>query len=150
MGMVFFEGIDGFRKKIEDFMDNDFDTSGALGVLFEFVKEVNSFRLKNSLSEKSIDEILSFLKSLEAFFGFIFPKETVLDEEIMAKIEERNEARKNKDFEKSDKIRDELLAKGIVLEDTPEGTFWKKAMKLSKKPLSFILKWYNLCVALIF
>ncbi len=121
-----FVGIDEFEEKFCNFMDNDFDTAGALGVVFEFVKEVNSFRVKSGLSKESVEEIISFLRAVDKVFAFIFPEEVSIDDEVLKKIQEREEARKSKDFQRSDEIRDELLEIGIILEDTPSGTLWKK------------------------
>ena len=124
-----FDGCKKFEERFEDFMDNDFDTAGALGVIFELVKEVNSFKDENGLSKVSAEEIENFLKKVDDVFVVMFkdktPEDSIADE-IQTKINERDEARRNRDFKKSDAIRDELLEKGILLEDTPQGTVWKK------------------------
>ncbi|MFH1284181.1 MAG: cysteine--tRNA ligase [Candidatus Peregrinibacteria bacterium] len=115
------------RQKFDAFMDNDFDTSGSLGVVFDLINRFNGLKSMDVISKEDVDGTESFLKEVDKVFGFIFPKEEALSEDIEALIAQREEARKNKDFAKSDKIRDDLLKKGIVLEDTPDGTVWKKA-----------------------
>lgn len=115
------------KQRFEESMDDDFDTSGALGALFDFVKAVNLLIAEKNLSLGAVRLIIEFMSDLDKVFGFIFVDEGVIDVEIEKLIEERREARANRDFAKSDEIRDLLLEKGIVLEDTPNGTIWKKA-----------------------
>lgn len=121
------KNIENTAKKFEDFMDNDFDTSGALSVIFDLIKDVNLLREKNKLTKSDVDLCEKFLKGVDAVLGIIFPKnEIVVDDGIAILIEKRNAARKNKDFEAADRIRNELLKKGIILEDNSEGTIYKK------------------------
>jgi cysteinyl-tRNA synthetase len=115
-----------FQEEVKKSMDNDFDTSGALGTIFVVIKSINV-----SIDNKDInldqDFVLKQLKELDSFLGIIFSqKEEFIDSEIENLIKEREDARKNKDFEASDRIRDELKGKGIELEDTSKGTVWKK------------------------
>ncbi|MBD3330289.1 cysteine--tRNA ligase [Candidatus Peregrinibacteria bacterium] len=118
--------ITNSKASFEDAMDDDFDTSGALGSLFDFIKKVNIYLADNPLTTKSREAILEFLQSIDRVLGIIFITTSDLDADIEELIKERNQARENRDFETSDRIRDELLEKGIVLEDTPSGTIWKK------------------------
>lgn len=121
-------GLDDLQK-FEEFMDNDFNVSGALGVLFELVKNMNSLRAEGKLNKSDIDNVEELLKKMDQVFGVIFsPEEQTIDEDIEKLIREREEARKNKDFAKADKIRDDLAAEGIVLEDTPKGVLWKREL----------------------
>ncbi len=127
-------GISGFKTKdvfeeFEKFMDNDFDTSGALSVVYNVISNFNSAKNGGKLSQKMVDEVMSFLEKTDAVLGIIFPEEESekVSSEITDLIKQREEARKNKDYKTSDKIRDELLKKGVVLEDTSNGTIWKKA-----------------------
>ena len=92
----------------------------ALAVLWEVLRD-------NSIA---LPEKLSFIKDADKVFGLDLFRESsrfILEDEIMEKIRERENARKTKDFKKSDEIRQELLEKGVVLEDSPKGTVWKKA-----------------------
>lgn len=114
------------QNEFEASMDDDFDTSGALGAVFEFVKEVNVMMSKIKLSKQDLAYALDFLSLVDKVLGIIFVEEKKLDDEVQLLIKEREEARKSRNFKRSDEIRDELLKKGIVLEDTPQGTIWKK------------------------
>ena len=105
-------------------MDDDLNTSVALASVFEFVKEMN--KLLDKISKKNSDDCIRFLKKIDSVLGVMKFEDDSIDAEIEALIEKRNEARKNKDFATSDKIRDELKAKGIILDDTPTGTRWKR------------------------
>jgi cysteinyl-tRNA synthetase len=119
--------LDKYKKNFDGFMDNDFDTSGALGVVFDLVKDVNTLKVEGKLSKKDAKGVLELLKSFDEVLGIIYPGEILLDGKVEHLIAAREEARKNKDYKKSDEIRAELLGMGIVLEDTPNGTIWKKA-----------------------
>ncbi len=107
-------------------MDDDLNISGGVGALFRFIKDSNTAYDKGSVSAKNREEMLSLLKSLDRVL-VVLPREAeLLDEEIESMIAQRTEARKKKDFEKADRIRKELLDKGILLEDTPHGVRWKR------------------------
>jgi cysteinyl-tRNA synthetase len=114
------------RSRFEGVMDDDFDTSGALGAVYEFVKEVNVMMNNSSLNKIELSAVLNFLQLVDKVLGVIFVEEVTIDSDVEKLIEKRNLARKNKDFKASDAIRDELLERGIVLEDKPQGTIWKK------------------------
>ena len=112
---------DGFITKFDEAMDDDFNTADAISAIFELVKFANS----NANAEAS-KELLNGLKdkivTLSDICGLIVEKkEELLDEEIEQLIAERAEAKKAKNFARADEIREELLAKGIVLKDTREG-----------------------------
>lgn len=112
------------HNKFEETMDDDFETPNALAALFELIKKINSLNI--DLTESDRDIILNFLNQIDKVFSVIIPEAQEISDEIEDLIKKRNEARTNKNWEESDKIRDELLKKGIVLEDTPNGTIWKK------------------------
>lgn len=114
-------------KRFGDYMDDDFNTSGALESVFSFINRVNGLRVLGTLTKVEVDAVEKSLKKIDKVLGVIFPRETLdLSDEVKGLIDQREEARKNKDFKRADEIRDELLKKGIVLEDTTKGPIWKK------------------------
>lgn len=118
---------DEFIVKFENSMEDDFNTADAVAALFELVKFTNSTANSDS-SYTYIEELENKIQLLCDILGIITDKkEEILDEEIENLIEERQLARKNKDFKRGDEIRDILLEKGIVLEDTREGVKWKRS-----------------------
>ena len=117
----------GYVDKFDEAMDDDFNTADAISVIFELVKFVNT-----NVSEGSSKAYLEALKQeivlLSDICGLIVDKkEEMLDEDIEKLIEERQAARKARNFARADEIRGELLEKGIILEDTREGVKWKRA-----------------------
>lgn len=118
---------DGFIKKFENAMDDDFNTADAIAALFELIKFANT-TAKAESSYKYISYLEEKIQMLCGILGIITErKEEILDEEIENLIEERQAARKNKDFKRADEIRDILSEKGIILEDTREGVKWKRS-----------------------
>ena len=109
----------------ETAMDDDLNTSPALGAVFDFIREINRLRSENKLSAAERDQALETFRRIDKVFDFQVKKEA-LDSDIEALIAKRTEARKSKNFSESDRIRDELLGMGIVLEDTPQGVKWKR------------------------
>lgn len=121
------EEAEGFIAKFDEAMDDDFNTADAIAAIFELVKFVNT-----NTGAGSSREYLNILKEelvmLSDICGLIVEKkQEMLDSDIEALIEERQAARKAKNFGRADEIRNELLSKGIVLEDTREGVKWKRA-----------------------
>lgn len=113
------------RKFIAGLSDN-LNISSALTALFELIKKINILLTKGAVFKKDAENIISSLCSLDKILAIFPPKEKKdLSEIIYKKIEERNKARKEKDFKLADKIRDDLLAQGILLEDTESGIRWK-------------------------
>ena len=107
-------------------MDDDINTADAISVIFDIVKYANVEFNENTVSG-DLDCISALIKELGGVLGIIEEKkEQVLDAEIEALIEERNQARKDKNWAEADRIRDELKAMGIVLEDTAQGVKWHK------------------------
>lgn len=121
------EEAKGFIVKFDEAMDDDFNTADAIAAIFELVKFINT-----NVSAASGKEFLQALKDevlmLSDVCGLIVEKkQEMLDSDIEALIEERQAARKAKNFARADEIRNELLEKGISLEDTREGVKWKRA-----------------------
>ena len=117
---------DTYTEKFEAAMEDDFNTADAIATVFELVKYANIHGNEES-SKEFLQAILKKIVTLTDILGIIVEKkEEVLDEEVEALIAERQAARKNKDFARADAIRDELLEKGIVLEDTREGVKRKR------------------------
>ena len=116
-----------FTTRFEKAMDDDFNTADAITAIFDFVKFLNTNTDENS-SKAYLTGLHDSLWRLADVLGLILDREEEnLDDEIEELIQERQDARKNKDFAKADEIRDKLLAMGIVLEDTREGVKWKRA-----------------------
>lgn len=118
---------EGFVTKFEAAMDDDFNTADALAAIFELVKFANTNVNENS-SREFAGGLYEELFKLSDVLGLkIEKKEEILDKEIENLIQERQAARKAKDFKRADEIRDELLKKGIILKDTREGVKWQRA-----------------------
>ena len=118
---------EGFVTKFEAAMDDDFNTADALAAIFELVKFANTNVDENS-SREFAGGLYEELFKLSDVLGLkIEKKEEILDKEIEDLIQERQAARKAKDFKRADEIRDELLKKGFILKDTREGVKWQRA-----------------------
>ena len=118
---------EGFVTKFEAAMDDDFNNADALAAIFELVKFANTNVDENS-SREFAGGLYEELFKLSDVLGLkIEKKEEILDKEIEDLIQERQAARKAKDFKRADEIRDELLKKGIILKDTREGVKWQRA-----------------------
>ncbi len=117
------EYVDSFERA----MDDDFNTADALAAVFDLVKYINT-TADGTRSKEYLDSLHDRLYQLTDVLGIIIDRqEEILDDEIEEMIEKRQAARKERNFALADQIRDELLAKGIILEDTREGVKWKKA-----------------------
>lgn len=107
-------------------MDDDFEISRALAAIFDLVDEVNR-RLPHMGSAEAL-LYKEFFEKIDSVLAVLISAPEDVSDEIQALIEERNQARKNKNFHRSDAIRKQLESQGIILEDTPHGTVWKKAL----------------------
>jgi len=115
------------QERFVNAMDDDFNTADALGVIFDLARNCNIY-LKEShpYHQKLLGEVLQFYRDFNAIFEVLeISEKQELEKEISALITRRDEARATKDWATSDRIRDDLSARGIVLEDTPHGTRWK-------------------------
>jgi cysteinyl-tRNA synthetase len=121
------EQINALKEKYEAAMDDDFNTADAIAAIFELVKFSN-ITLTEQSTYAYASEMVDTIEKLCDILGIITqPEEDMLDADIEALIAERQQARKDKDFARADAIRDELLAKGIVLKDTRDGVKWSRA-----------------------
>lgn len=120
------QDVQALVKKYETAMEDDFNTADAISAIFEIVKIANITAANGS--QPYVQFLFDTMTKLCHILGIVTEKkEEILDAHIEALIEERQQARKEKNFQRADEIRDELLAKGIVLEDTREGVKWKRA-----------------------
>ena len=116
-----------YNDRYNEAMDDDFNTADAISVIFELVKFINTNTDENS-SKEYVETLLKQLTTLADICGLILErKEEIIDQEIEDMIAARQAARKEKNFKLADEIRDSLLQKGIILEDTREGVKWKRA-----------------------
>ncbi len=121
------EQADALVRKFEDAMEDDFNTADAVSAIFELVRLAN-ISVDEASSEGLIDYVRTKIETLCGVLGIITEREKeILDSDIEALIEERQTARKARDFARADAIRDQLAAQGILLEDTREGVKWKRA-----------------------
>lgn len=121
------EKIRAFKEEFIEKMDDDFNAANGLTVLYEIAKQLNVYSECQEVSKTVLEQIMEQLSEMLSVFGVELKQETeLLDSEIEQLIEDRNTARKNKDFQKADDIRDELKNQGILLEDTPQGVRWKR------------------------
>ncbi|EKR64488.1 cysteine--tRNA ligase [Leptospira weilii str. 2006001853] len=118
-----------WKKEFEESLADDLNISKALAVVFESLKQINSLLDTNQTDSKQRVEFIQILAYYDRIFGilnFESSKDPLIDSEIDSLIEERQTARKNKDFARSDAIRDQLLAQGILIEDTKDGVRWRR------------------------
>jgi cysteinyl-tRNA synthetase len=121
------ELIGTLHRRFEEAMDDDLGIGEALAAVFEFVKEVNAKLAANQVDAKDAGNYLDALKQIDSVLGVMTFETGSLDSDIQRLVDEREAARKRKDFKSADRIRDELKAKGVILEDTPTGIRWKRA-----------------------
>lgn len=113
-------------KEFEKTLDDDLNVSAALGKIFDLVKEINKFMDEGDFSTEDAEKTLALMKRFDSVLGILKRQKLKLDEKITELIQKRNQARKEKKWEEADKVRKEIESLGIILEDTPEGTKWKK------------------------
>lgn len=120
-----------FKQLFTEAMDDDINVQNGITVVYELVKFANVYAQQEEVKADALTEMKNLIAELVSIFGVKLASSDneLNDEHIQALIDERNEARKNKDFARSDQIRDELKAQGIILEDTPQGTRFKRVKK---------------------
>lgn len=125
----YIEQIDQLLAQFEKVMDDDFNTANAITTWYDLAKLANKYVLENTTSKKVIERFKEVFQIFSDVLGIPLKgkqQDELLDEDIEALIEERNEARKNKDFARADEIRDQLKAQNIILEDTAQGVRFKR------------------------
>ncbi|CEH28391.1 cysteinyl-tRNA synthetase [Aneurinibacillus migulanus] len=123
--------IASFRQRFIEEMDNDFNTADAITVLFDIVREVNQSMAGSALKRELAEAYIALFAELGDVLGIPFGEvdasvDGPSDEEINALVEERIQARKDKNFARADEIRNQLQELGIILEDTPQGVRWHR------------------------
>ncbi|MBQ2754018.1 MAG: cysteine--tRNA ligase [Clostridia bacterium] len=118
------EMCSSYKKSFCEALDDDFNTSLAISVLFDFARDINT-NITSVNNKETIMEVYDMLKELGGVLGLLQKQQDkTLAEDIEKLINERQQARKEKNFALADKIRDDLKAQGIILEDTPQGVKW--------------------------
>ena len=115
-----------FKAAFTAAMDDDINVQNGIAVVYELAKYANVYIQQPTVVKGAVESLQTLLQDLVAVFGIKLAVATIADEEIEALIEKRNQARQAKDFALSDQIRDDLKAQGIILEDTPQGTRYRK------------------------
>ncbi len=120
------EGIEKLKKDFRDAMNDDFDTAKALIVIFDFIRDFNSSIDAKLISNKTSKEILKVLEEIDYVLGFIMPDEIEIPKEISSLVKEREKARKEKNWKRSDEVREEIKKKGYQVDDTSSGQIVRK------------------------
>lgn len=114
------------KKRFIEEMDDDFNAANGITVVYEVAKWLNHYSEQTKVSATVLTAALEEFAQMLAVFGIEFKQAGLLDDEVDQLIEERNQARKDKNFARSDEIRDQLKEQGIILEDTPQGVRWRR------------------------
>ena len=123
---IWLSKIEAIKQQFIETMDDDFNTANAISKLFDLSKLANTYLLEKQTAEPVLQTFIDVFDELAGVLGLPFGQSELLDAEIEALLEERIEARKNRDFARSDEIRDQLKEQNIILEDTAQGTRWKR------------------------
>ena len=120
--------IEEMLAGFEESLDDDLNISPALGKVFDFIRDINRLKAEGAISREEKDKALAALERVDSVLNFLVKESSSIDSEIEGLIQKRAEAKKNRDFAAADKIRSRLLEMGIILEDGPTGTKWKKKL----------------------
>ncbi|TWI53603.1 cysteinyl-tRNA synthetase [Halalkalibacter nanhaiisediminis] len=121
------ERIDALKKRFIDEMDDDFNSANGIAVMFDLAKEANRYLREEKTSKQVLQAFLAYFTEFADVLGIVITEnKELLDEDIEELIENRNQARKDRNFALADQIRDDLKEQGIILEDTAQGVRWKR------------------------
>ena len=123
---TFLAELDQMKQRFIEEMDDDFNAANGITVVYELAKWLNTYLENTTVSRTVLTKGEELFTQWLSIFGILFTADELLDEDIEQLIEERTQARKNRDFVRSDEIRDLLKEKGILLDDTPQGTRWRR------------------------
>ncbi len=121
--------VETVQSRFEDALDDDLNMSPALGALFEFVREVNRAMTRQKLSYEDGRVVLDTMDRFDTVLGVLKRQTDTVDAHVEALMAEREEARRQKNWARSDEIREQLAGMGIVLEDSAQGTKWKRRIQ---------------------
>jgi cysteinyl-tRNA synthetase len=107
-------------------MDDDFNAQNGITAVYEFARLINVYSEKDAVNGEQINQLLASYAKMAAVFGIDLKQAENDDAEIDELVKQRDQARADRDFETSDRLRDQLKEMGIILEDTPQGTRWRK------------------------
>jgi cysteinyl-tRNA synthetase len=119
------DGCVAVQRKFEEALDNDLNIPEALAAIFDFIRELNKLIDNTGSSGRDLQEVLNVMLRFDTVLGVLETEEKELSDDLRRLIDEREEARRRRDWVTADKIRVDLLERGVVLEDTPEGVTWK-------------------------
>jgi cysteinyl-tRNA synthetase len=114
------------QRDFEDALDDDLNVSGALGAVFEMVREVNRAMAQHQLSAADAQQVLALMRRFDTVLGLLAPDAEPVDHQVEALLRERQEARKRRDFARADTLREQIRACGYAIEDTPQGPRLKR------------------------
>ena len=117
--------LDGIRAAFESGLDDDLNVSAALAALFEGVRELNRRLDARALSTADAERATAFVRELDSVLGIAAPAADALDPDLQTMLDERAAARAARDWAASDRLRDELLSRGVAVEDTRDGQRWR-------------------------
>jgi cysteinyl-tRNA synthetase len=121
--------VESVQASFEEALDDDLNMSPALGAIFDFVREVNRQMADQKLAYEDGRTVLDTMDRFDTVLGVLKRERETLDEHIESLIRERDQARREKNWARSDEIREELSQMGLTLEDTPGGTKWKRKVQ---------------------
>ena len=114
------------QERFEAALDDDLNISGALGAVFEMVREVNRALAQQQLSSSAAQQVIALMRRFDTVLGLLTPSEEEVDTQVTALLQERQEARQRRDFARADALRAQLLQRGYSIEDTPQGPRLKR------------------------